>query len=365
MAKKRVVTLDLGNGYRLPAPLPSLGATDPRLVEVERYLHLGGGPAEITQALASPAPAVRALLTRYLSLPEALDLGVAPWDQRAYDAMTPAEKRARSKVHRAAARAQQERAWGLFHAVTALIDTDEGRALARARFHEAGARARFEIGRALIARRERLSRDDFAVIATLLDAEPAPDGLPAFTFGAVGAVEMSPNDAWQRLHPRLAPDAVREERGAKQAIAILHALNEAKTVDPRWADTFRRLLRDPVLGAGALWPLGRLALDASWVEPLLGFVHLNPAVVNVWDRRAIAMIARVADARCAPYLLHALAQHSAAAPEVLDGLSRCVNDEVRAAVRAWLEPRMREEPRPAWIPWAQAQAIVDGELGPA
>lgn len=365
MAKKRVVTLDLGDGYHLPAPLPSLGATDPLLAAVEEYLRLGGGPAEITLALASPAPAVRALLTRYLSLPEALDLGAAPWDQRAYDAMSPAEKRARSKVHRAAARAQQERAWGLFHAVTALSDTDEGRALARARFHEAGARARFEIARALLGRRALLSREDFAAIATLLDAEPAPDGLPAFSFGAVGEVERSPDDAWERLHPRLAPDAVREERGRQRALAILHALNEAKTVDPRWADAFRRLLRDPVLGAGALWPMGRLELDATWVDALLGFVHLDPAVVNVWDRRAIAMIARVADARCAPYLLHALAQHSAAAPEVIAGLSRCVNDEVRAAVRAWLEPRLREEPRPAWIPWAQAQAIVDGASGPA
>lgn len=360
MAKKRAVTLDLGDGYRLPAPLPSLGVTDPLLVELEKYLHLGGGPAEITLALAAPAPAVRALLTRYLARPEALDLGVAPWDQRAYDAMTPVEKRARSKVHRAAARAQQERAWGLFHAVTALSDTDEGRALARARFHEAGARARFEIARALLGRRERLSREDFAVIATLLDADPAPDGQPGYAFGAVGAVEMSPDDAWERLHPRLGTDALNDERGRQQALAVLHALHEAKTVDPRWGDALRPLLQDPVLGAGALWPLGRLALDASWVDALLGFVHLNPAVVNVWDRRAIAMIARVADARCAPFLMHALAQHSAAAPEILAGLSRCVNDEVRAAVRAWLEPRLREDPLPAWIPLAQARAILEG-----
>ncbi len=89
-------------------------------------------------------------------------------------------------------------------------------------------------------------------------------------------------------------------------------------------------------------------------------MHLNPAVINVWDRRAIAMIARVADARCAPFLMHALAQHTAAAPEIMDGLSRCVNDEVRAAVHAWLELRLREVPLPAWVPLAQARAILDG-----
>lgn len=363
MAKKLVVTRDLGDGYRLPAPLPSLKTSDPLLREVARYLRLGGGPAEIGLALSSPSPAVRALVVRYLSLPEALDLGAAPWDQRAYDAMTPAEKRARTKVHRAAERAQRERAWGLFHAVTALSDTDEGRSLARGRFLEADARARFEIARALLGQRERLSREDFAVIATLLDAEPSVDGPTSYPFGAVGAVEMSPDDAWERLHPRLALDAMTEPRRREQALAILQALYGSKSIDPRWADTLRPLLQDPALGAGALWPLGRFALDASWVEPLLGFVHLTPGAVNVWDRRAIAMIARVADARCAPYLMQALAQHAAAAPEILDGLARCVSDEVRAAVRAWLEPRALEDPPPAWLPLAQARAILDEGAG--
>lgn len=359
MAKKLTVKADLGDGYRLPAPLPTLKTSDPLQAKVGRYLRLGGGPAEVAQALSSPSPAVRALLVRYLSLPEALDLGAAPWDQRAYDAMTPVEKRARTKVHRAAERAQRERAWGLFHAVTALSDTREGRALARARFFEAESRARFEIARALLGQRERLSREDLAVIATLLDAEPSVDGQNGYVFGAVGAVEMSPDDAWERLHPRLALDAMTDPRRRDQALAILQALYATTSLDPRWAGTLRPLLRDPVMGAGALWPLGRCSLDASWVEPLLGFVHLTPGVVNVWDRRAIALIARVADARCAPYLMQALAQHAAAAPEILDGLARCANDEVRAAVRAWLEPRELEDPPPAWLPLAQARAILD------
>ena len=44
-------------------------------------------------------------------------------------------------------------------------------------------------------------------------------------------------------------------------------------------------------------------------------------------------------------------------------LADLAGDEVAAKLQTikWIQG----EPRPAWIPWAQAQAIVDGALGPA
>ncbi|MFO0626178.1 MAG: hypothetical protein U0325_11230 [Polyangiales bacterium] len=184
MAKKTTASLDLGDGYRLPAPLPSIADGDPWLARVERFLHDGGGEVDVTRALREPDAALRAFLRRYLALPAATDLGAAPWDQHAYDALTPAEKRARSKKHRAAAKAKSERGWGLFFAVEALLDDRDGRALALARFAVAPPDARFEIARAFWTARDRVTADECATFAALLDAPATPEAIQALRYGA-------------------------------------------------------------------------------------------------------------------------------------------------------------------------------------
>lgn len=342
----------------MPAPLPELTADDAFSARVQAFVRAGGGDPAIGQELEHPSPAARAFLMRYLAMPESADLGAAPWSQPTYDGLDTAGRRLLSKTHRAVEAARNPRSWGLFYAVRALARWPDGRALALTRFREGSADARFEIARAFIDAKEHLTDAELDAVATLLDGAATPDTLRSLGFGAWAAYRRAPATAFERLHGLLAPDATRGVAGQQRAIAVLVTLRGETGLDARWGEVIRPLLRDRLLGGYAVWALDAYPLDASWVDDLLAYLHLDPKIVNVWDRQALTLLSRVADARAVDVFVAVIAQNPTAIEVVFEALARHPDARLRGAVVAWVEAVERGGGARDWAPLVRAKELL-------
>ncbi|MEZ4407756.1 MAG: hypothetical protein R3A52_14980 [Polyangiales bacterium] len=358
MAKRSAPKIDPRWGHRLPSPLPTLDTDDPFLQRVQKWLRDGGGDVEVDRAILDPSPALRAFMLRYLALPESADLGDAPWNQSTYDALDAATKRALRRTHNAVEAAVRARAWGLYYASRTLLPWPEGRAAALERFRDGSPAARFEVARACFDAPEHLTLTEYDALATLLDGDATPDALRAIAYGARAVYARDPDAAFERLAPMLPLHAAREEPARSRAIGVLLALRTVNPLPARWGDALRPLLGDLVLGGHAVWALDGFTLDESWVEPLLSYLHLTPGFVNVWDRQALTLLSRVADARTTEVFVHALAANSTACDVVLTAFERHFDDRAREALSAWYEARTRAGALASWAPYARAQRLL-------
>ncbi|MEZ4391774.1 MAG: hypothetical protein R3A48_11810 [Polyangiales bacterium] len=359
MAKTRpAAPVDPRWGHRLPAPLPKLKVVDPFCARVQTYLRKGGGDAEVRRALEDPSPEVRALLLRYLAMPESADVGAAPWDPLTHDALDPALRRLYKKSLRAVERARGPRVWGLFYAVRALAPFADGRALALARFREGSDDARLHIARAWVEAPAHLTERELDALATMLDGPATPETLPSLKTGAWAAYRREPSVAFERLSPRLAPAAIDSAEGAQRAIAVLVTLRGETSLDPRWGEVIRPLLRHRALGGFAVWALDPSPLDRSWVDDLLAYLHLEPGFVNVWDLQALTLLTRVPDPRASAVFREALATNSSAQQLVLTFFEAVPDEGLRADLAAWAERHAREGAPPDWPPLARARALL-------
>lgn len=346
-------------GHRLPAPLPPLTVDDPFCERVQTYLRRGGGDVEVQRALEHPSPAVRALLLRYLAMPESADLGAAPpLDPRAYDALDTPLRRLYTKTQRAVEQARGPRAWGLFYAVRALAPSADGRALALARFREGTDDARWHIARALVDATAHLTDRELEALATMLDGPATPDTLSALKTGAWAAYRREPSTAFTRLSPRLAPAAIDGAEGALRATAVLVTLSGETALDPRWGEVIRPLLRRRALGAYAVWALNHVPLDPSWFDDLIAYLHLDPRLVNVWDTQALGLLVRLADRRANGVFREALEKNSSARDHVLSFFEAVPDEGLRADLIAWAERHTREGAPADWPPLARARALL-------
>lgn len=342
----------------MPAPMPELPVDDPFVARVQTFVRRGGGDVDIARALEHPSPSVRAFLMRYLATPECADLGAAPWHQTTYDALDAAGRRLLSKTHRAVEAVRSPRSWGLFHAVRALARWPDGRALALVRFAEGSADARYEIARALVDAKEHLTDTELDALATLLDGPATPATLRALTFGVWAAYRRAPSTAFDHLAGHLSPEATRSPDGQQRAIAVLLALRTERDLDPRWGDVIRPLLRDRQLGGFAVWTLDAYPLDASWVDDLLAYLHLDPRLVNVWDRQALALLSRVADARTVDVFLTVMEKNLAAFDAVLAAFERHPDARLRGALEHWAADYDRRGGAADWEPYRHAKALL-------
>ncbi|MBK8691705.1 MAG: hypothetical protein IPN17_05215 [Deltaproteobacteria bacterium] len=359
MAKKKIApTLETRWGHRMPDPLPELAVDDHEAARVQRHLREGGGDPEAERALQAPSPPVTDLLLRYLALPESTDLGSAPWDQRTCDALDPAGRRLYRSMHRKVEVVRHPRSWGLFFAARALATSPEGRALVLRRFREGTPDAREQIARALTEVPERLDFVELDALSTMLDGDATPDSLRALGYGAWAAYRRDPATAFERLAPRLDAGAIDDPAGRQRAIAVLVVLSKETRPDARWGGAIRPLLRDRLLGGYAVWALDGCPLDASWVEDLLAYLHLDPRVVNVFDLQALKLLAGLADTRAVGVFLEALAKNSTALDVVLTSFERLPDERLRAAFAQWVEAREREGVPPDWPPLVRARALL-------
>lgn len=344
-------------GHRLPPPLAPLPDSPAAHAAVYAFLRAGGGDADIARRFASPDADLRACVARYLDDPAAFDPGDAPWDEARVVALDPSQKRAYKRSHAAAAKAQSERAWGLYYATRAARAVPELLARVLAAFPTASLRGRFEIARSLFADEPPTDPEVLTTLSGLVHDPVTHESTAAMALGTRALVALDPARALQQLSAWLVMPEAAEPAVQPRTIGIVLGLHATPHLDPGWAEALRPLFVHPALACYAAYPLATFDLDDSWRATLLGHLLRDPRSPNAFDVTSLALLARVANAETVPVFVNALRQNNAAALVALDGIARAADPSARPAVEAWIAHREAAGHAPDWEPLVRARAV--------
>jgi uncharacterized protein YwqG len=304
-------------------------------------------------------------------LPAVLDVGVVDFDQKRFEGLQGAEKRAYGKLHTSLAQRRQTRQWLWIRLADALATRAEGRErLVELVIDPSTAPLVLEESlRALLGREvaanQRPNPPDVAVLTRLgSPLERATTALAARYATEVLLFSLSPSEALAAVRPFFEPDAAHDTPGGQRTQGILHATVLVRTWegDAGWID-----LIASVLSHVQHWPIALMAFgpgpnDPRVVSAVAAYVEQQP--VGFFHEGAWHVLHRSGDPAMAPLLARSLGWLGGFAPQTLAFVRASGNAAAAPVIRDWIAKTKKQPGYEAIVAEGESVLAALGDEGP-